>query len=183
MLPTKNYKYCTKCHVEKTLDEFGDLKAGAGGKQSQCKECLNAKHRESTDLSRRRAVNEVFGQFVTAVRGTKIDVPHISELANEMVKKFRNVEGLATFWYDQLMLAAADEKTSRKVVLDQCYAIAKLVAMSTQNRQTAPDLANMTDDDIDAVIVDAMFKIVPQPSQEELLLIEQAEEVPDAGAA
>lgn len=38
-------KVCTKCGIEKNLDEFNNQKAGKYGKRANCRECQNAENR------------------------------------------------------------------------------------------------------------------------------------------
>ena len=39
-------KVCTKCGIEKSLDEFGNCKTYKDGKQYNCKECFNKKQKK-----------------------------------------------------------------------------------------------------------------------------------------
>jgi len=52
--PGSMHKMCTRCRVLKALDNFSEMKTGALGRQSRCKECICAigkeytrKHREA----------------------------------------------------------------------------------------------------------------------------------------
>jgi len=46
-------KTCTKCEIEKPLDEFGRNRSTKDGKQAWCKECRNKQYKEGTPIDER----------------------------------------------------------------------------------------------------------------------------------
>ena len=59
-MPTS--KTCTKCGVEKSLDEFGPRPRGKYGRKAQCKDCMNARARELYDPVKEQAKRDAYKQ-------------------------------------------------------------------------------------------------------------------------
>jgi hypothetical protein len=74
--------------------------------------------------------------------------PHVSELNEDMIiNMFGGLSGYTKFWFQQLMISAV-RKPGCKDVLDNCGRIANLIIASTAHRQTAPDIAELSDEEL-----------------------------------
>lgn len=96
--------------------------------------------------------------FVQMLKSPRIDAPHVSQLCEQMNKRFGGVEEFTVFWKNQIDCAAS-EKPGGKTVLDACYAFVKLVSLSTEHRKSAPDVADMNDQDLEREFVERIGKL------------------------
>jgi hypothetical protein len=78
----------------------------------------------------------------------RLEAPHVSEIADEMLRRFGSVERFTLDWKRQLDRAAADPKTNLKTVLDGYKSMFMIFAESTKYRSTAPDVSGLSDEEI-----------------------------------
>ena len=132
---------CDKCADKK---EPEDMSSG----MKICKQCRREESRDKSLETSRVARRTAFKALVAGIRGNRINVPHTSEVAAEMIKLFGGLERFCSEWkadLDSLRM----EKPGSKAVLDAKAAILKLVVDSTNQRDSAPDLAGLSDEDLE----------------------------------
>lgn len=78
----------------------------------------------------------------------RINAVHISELNEMIMRRFGSVEQFVDFYYEQTMQAAT-LNPGGKVALDACHKIVQIVIASTAHRQSAPDVENLSDEDLE----------------------------------
>lgn len=119
-------------------------------RETERKRRLRAKQRSEEEQSeqeareRRQALSAIVGLFGRQ----RIEAPHISELNESLIKRFGGLDQFATFYYEQIMAAAAQHPGGRSV-LSACAQIARIMTASTQHRQSAPDVQLLTDEDLE----------------------------------
>ncbi len=136
---------CPHCNQSKRPDEFTDTRTGA--KSTCCKQCALAMKSDGKKNRNAEQIDQALAGFAAKLRGTHIDVPHISELAGHLIKKLGGVEQLAELWVTTIN-AIQDQKPASKLALESLLSVARLVETSTAYRESAPDMAAMTDADI-----------------------------------
>ena len=134
-------KVCHYCGTPRDKDEMP--KQG-----NKCKPCLRAENREKSLETSRVARRTAFKSLVAGIRGNKINVPHTSELAAEMIRLYGGLERFCSEWKTDLD-ALRSEKPGSKAVLDAKASILKLIVDSTNQRESAPDLAGLSDEDLE----------------------------------
>jgi len=139
-LDTRKTRVCTRCTREQYKEEFPEDK-------NICKQCDKEVRKQYAVNAQKKRLDARLSEFVAEIRGDKIDVPHICELASELVKKFNGVKGVAEQLYQRIM-KAEQEKPGSKTSIDAMVSVVRLIEASTKLRPTAPDLSNMSDDDI-----------------------------------
>jgi hypothetical protein len=131
-------------------------------------------HRRSLKKNRKEeGIERAIGEFSASLRGTKIDVPHISEVAAVVIKKLGGLEKFSDIWVENFNKVTTDSK-GKKVALDAISAISKLIQISTEHRQTAPDLASMTDEELDRESRRMMFAQIQESPELLAALAEEA---------
>ncbi len=78
----------------------------------------------------------------------KIESPHISQACEALIQKFGGLEGFTRFYYGQITRAAEENPGSRQV-LEACKSVVALIAASTEHRKSAPDVVDLSDDDLE----------------------------------
>ncbi len=102
----------------------------------------------------------------------KIDSPHISELCERLIKLFGGTNGFASFYFDQVQHAASCDPGGKRV-LDACKSITQLITSSTEHRQSAPDVLNMTDQQIEAEKAKLLLNLVATDTTGEVAAVIQ----------
>lgn len=154
--PTISGLHCTVCKLRKDGE-----KLSPGGLCASCVATIGLRA-EKTKLAQET------GRFVKMLRAPRIDAPHISQVCEQMARRFHGVENFTVFWKNQIDVAAMDHPGG-KLVLDSCYAFVKLVSLSTEHRQTAPDVCDMSDEDLEREFQERVtkLKIAPPPQLED----------------
>ena len=137
----KGRRTCSECGELKELDAFP--KRGL-----QCKQCVKDIQRESEGKRKKSDRRTAFKALVAGIRGNKIEVPHTSEVAAEMIRLYGGLSNFCREWKSDLD-SLRTEKPGSKMLLDAKSAIVKLVVESTNQRDSAPDLAGMSDEDLE----------------------------------
>lgn len=135
-------------------------------RETERKRRLRAKERaedarsEQEVAERRQALSAIIG----ALGRQRIEAPHISELNESLIKRFGGLEQFATFYYEQIMAAAAQHPGGRSV-LSACAQIARIMTASTQHRQSAPDVQLLSDQDLERELLALAQYVRGQPPQ------------------
>lgn len=84
-------------------------------------------------------------------RKLSIDVPHVSEMAESLVKRFGGLEAFVDFFHTQTLIAAMRNPGGANV-LNACHKVMKVIEASTEHRETAPDMAGASDGDLERLM-------------------------------
>ena len=104
-------------------------------------------------------------------RQKRIEAPHISEICEGMLGLFGGVEGFCKKYHGQITEAIARQPGSRQV-LESFARITSLVEASTRMRMTAPDVFDMSDEELEREI---QYQVVKVINQKETDLLEHEE--------
>ena len=137
----KDRRTCSECGTMKEEDGFPP-------RGRQCIECLRDKTLSSKEKKAKDSRRTAFKSLVAGIRGNKIEVPHTSEVAAEMIRLYGGLANFCQEWKSDLDSLRV-EKPGSKMLLDAKSAIVKLVIESTNQRDSAPDLAGMSDKDLE----------------------------------
>lgn len=145
----------------------------------RCRECENKttatemRKAERKAEERKQMLKSFVASMVGREREDQIDVPHISELAAEMLKKFGGLSPFAQSWFSEIQAARA-MKPGSKTVLDQYAAIGKLIKYSTENRHSAPDAYSMSDEEIAEELISTLANRLHEltPGERDAILVD-----------
>ena len=130
-----------RCKLCKT-----ELKSEKEYKTITCVGCMKEATTIAAYKERVNGTSSLLAEFARTTK--KIDAPHVSELCEGMVQKFGGLNQLCNEWYQQIQYACQNNPGG-KLALDGFSAMAKLIAASTEHRQSAPDIENLSEEDID----------------------------------
>ncbi len=166
-------KMCQTCGVVKEVTEFrkDDI---------HCKECRKEKDREKRLSKKEKDKRTAFATLVSGIRGNRIEVPHTSEVAAEMMRLYGGLSQFCTEWKQDID-AMRVERPGSKSVIDSKMAIVKLIVESTNQRDSAPDLAGMTDDELESELTGIIALFLSKNPKLIKDMIEEPE-APNAGS-
>lgn len=166
-LPNSNEKICPQCGHSKELDKFG---SNGMNMRSSCKKCENKRSRENYQGNRQKVENKLITRLMAAANKEMIDVPHITELCAEMYSQFGGLKQFSEKWMAVINEAcdSTDSKNPRflKMALDSFLSIAKLTLASTEHRQTAPDVFDLSQEDVQAELEEISIRLAKLPSED-----------------
>lgn len=155
-------RYCPCCKEWKPKDEHF-LKT-AQGRRELCTPCYRLRQNEKRSKLVKAACTQLVKQLVSGKVVEQIEVPHTSELASHVVKGFGGVEGLAEMYVNAAKASYAENPTS-KVTLEWMKVTKDLVVKSTEQRESAPDVAQMDEDELNnelAVMIGRLMESNPE---------------------
>jgi len=135
-------RWCMTCRKALKIEEF------EAPTKETCKKCGMARKGEVYGDLKRRASKEIFKNIVEGMTTKKLEVPHTSELAAEIIGKHGGLSNFSDFLYQQGM-AAATERPGSRACLDYCKLIANLIVKSTDQNTPQMDPTSLTDEDIE----------------------------------
>jgi hypothetical protein len=167
VLPAK--KICQACGIAKEYPEFV---FHAHKHHKVCKQCEAANVMEIQRQAEAQVTEREnsLKMFVAKLRGDRIDAPHISEVCEQMFKRFGGVEAFSIEFHRQIQ-KAVEAKPGSKTVLDAYYAVVKLALLSTENRLSAPDVADLDNEDIEKELKALIQRNLPAPPVQGLPLM------------
>lgn len=133
---------CRFCGKTKPVSEMS--KRAKNG----CMDCMRQRRKDAKVEVAEQNKRTAFKTLVAGIRGNKINVPHTSEVAAEMIRLYGGLGEFCSEWKADLD-ALRMEKPGSKAVLDAKSAVLKLVVESTHQRDSAPDLAGLTDEELE----------------------------------
>jgi len=110
-------------------------------------------------------VTDLAKRLAASARGNRIESPHVAELNAEMMRLFGGVEGFCRAWFDQIQIAIV-ERPGTKAVLDQFAELTKLAKVATENRDSAPDIATLTDEELGKEMLKLAMSVLPAITEE-----------------
>ncbi len=98
-------------------------------------------------------------RLTAEIRGTSINAPHISEMCEEIIAVHGDLKTFAKRYKQNFDAAESKEHgMGSKTVMDNYWRVVQLVAMSTEHRDSAPDVANLSNEDIEAELANMLLK-------------------------
>lgn len=131
--------------MRKPITDFAIVTRGIPLLCKQCKKERDYAH--ARERLEKIATKTGIADLATISR-QKIDSPHISQLCESLVAQFGGLQAFTQFYYSQIQAAAAENPGGRQV-LEACKTVIGLVNQSTEHRQSAPDVVDMTDEELE----------------------------------
>lgn len=128
---------CPACRRELPLDAYSKSQKKP---YPECKECRALLDANTAQKRFARIESGFFKQLAAQICGKKLNVPHVSEVGASILDQFGTLEEFCRRWAEQVELAPDGSKTK----LDGYRAFYQIFHDSTLNRETAPDVADMT---------------------------------------
>lgn len=121
-------------------------------KERICKTCLNLQHATAKNRRKEKEQSEaaqLATKMISAITTGKklVNAPHITEFLDVLIRKIGGTEQFADRYLDNLHAAETAKKGS-PLVMKAYEHITKLILYSTQYRSTAPDVAELNDNEL-----------------------------------
>jgi ribosomal protein L40E len=129
---TQRYSICSKCAAKSAKDK--------GASRELIKEAVKGAVRHSSGSMDGR-----------------INSPHVSELAEGLITQFGGLAQFCKEWHYHITVAMKD-KPGSKTVLDAFKIVANVVNSSTKHRQSAPDMEELSDAELEAAVKALMMQ-------------------------
>jgi hypothetical protein len=162
MLPYGSKTVCLGCQKPRNADDFPVL---GSGKSQVCTDCVKARRSEQRTEKEKQAKDAAIRKLVSAAKGNEIDVPHISEVAGAVVKKLGGLEVFAQAFADdigRIRQLVYEGKQTPRVLLDADRAVFNLIVASTEHRSTAPDVEQMSIEELQLEVALIMAESAPK---------------------
>lgn len=151
-------RFCPGCRQYKDKAEHFRKNPDSGSKEL-CRVCEKIRKNEKRSKLMKAACGELVKKLVSGKATPQIEVPHTSELAAEMVKGLGGLSGLGRMATDA-MKAAYDYDPTSKVSLEWMKLVSGLVVKSTDQRETAPDVPTMTEEELNTELSAMIGKLL-----------------------
>lgn len=138
-------RYCPKCKEWKEKEIH--FRKNGSGRRELCSPCDTKRNIEKRQKLIRGATQNLIKQLGGGKPVAGIEVPHTSEMAESIVKNLGGLAGLTEMYTNAMKAAYATDPTS-KVTLEYFKLTAGIITKSTDQRESAPDVAQMSDDDL-----------------------------------
>lgn len=145
-------KICNLCGDTKPIEQFRWKDKKAGRREGKCRSCSLAHDRKLAEEKKAALREEGLKGLVQQLRQAKIDAPHISEYVATLVKKLGGIDVLAQTQVDQIEMLL-ELKPGSTAAVNAIERVVKLIVASTENRDSAPDLAQITDEQLNELLL------------------------------
>ena len=149
-----------QCEICEEVIEYRD-----DVKRQICDSCKQ----ESKERQQKRKIREkakrAFKQMIASSRPKSIDSPHISEVCAEVIKELGGVDLFAKELAEDYR-DARERNPGSATVMRFGETVLRLVRDSTTNRESAPDLASMSDEDIATELMVVMDNLARKQKME-----------------
>lgn len=150
-------RFCVGC--KKWQPKEDSYAKNGNGFRELCKVCYRIRQNEKRTLLTKAAMGKLVKQLVSGKATTHIDVPHTSEMASGIVKSLGGLDGFVEL-YTNAMKAAYTENPTSKVTLEYMKLTAGIVTKSTDQRESAPDVAQMNEDELNTELSAMIGKLL-----------------------
>jgi len=159
-------RVCPSCRLMKPLAEFDYTKSNI---RICCIECVEQDKQTKKLVKATARRDEALKMVIAEVSGTKINVPHISELAAEMVHQLGGLEEFCQLWKYHIY-ACLERNPASNTLASNLKALSNMILQSTQERMTAPDVQTLTDEELEKelqTLMGASTRIMAESDPEE----------------
>ena len=142
-LSTRRHKVCAKCGLEKSRNSFGK-----GPNKTWCNKCNKdiAKIRRSE--AKQKRLRSALSEFTPMLRGTQVDAPHVAEYCSKLIEKFGSLEKIVDM-HHTVLTALIENNPGSKTAIDAMNGLVRLMELSTKYRDSAPDIEDLDDKEIE----------------------------------
>ena len=142
-LATRNRKICAKCGQEKSRNSFGK-----GPNKTWCNRCNKAITKIRRDESKKKRLRSALTEFTAMLRGTQVEAPHVAEYCSKLVEKFGSLDEIVDM-HHMVITTLVKEQPGSKTAIDAVNGLVKLMELSTKYRDSAPDIEDLDDNEIE----------------------------------
>lgn len=148
------------CHICREYFPLSDFtRTRLGGYGEVCSECRPALQGAKHEARRRQVLTALVKQYSQGIKSDKIEVPHTSELAEAISRKIGGSDAFADLFVENMQQACASEPGG-KTALGYMRTFTELIVRSTDQRETAPDVNVLTEDELEGELRHYVAKMI-----------------------
>lgn len=161
-------RLCLQCRKLKPEPEFTVIRSQRDGEvfRTTCNACHHLNKEVRSALKNVDKRDQAIKLVVAELQGTKINVPHISELAAEMIRQLGGLEQFCILWKHHIECIMVSDPSSNRLTTN-LKAIAHMISESTKERLTAPDVNQLTEADMEAELSRLVGRVRPAEEAED----------------
>lgn len=152
-------RYCPLCRTYKDRETEFNKAPGKNHKRELCAVCWKVRNNEKRGKLLKAACTSLMKQLVRGQTVEHIEVPHTSELASLVVENLGGAAGFARMISDSTK-AAYDLNPAGKQAYEWAKLSVNLVIRSTEQRETAPDVAQMNEEELNTELTSMIAKLL-----------------------
>ena len=82
------------------------------------------------------------------LRGTQVEAPHVAEYCAKLIEKFGSLDKIVDMHYS-VLTSLVKENPGSKTAIDAMNGLVRLMELSTKYRDSAPDIEDLEDEEIE----------------------------------
>jgi len=139
----KRHKICAKCGMEKSRNSFGK-----GPNKTWCNKCNKEISKIKRSESKKKRLQSALSEFTAMLRGTQVDAPHVAEYCAKLIEKFGSLDKIVDM-HHKVLTSLVDDNPGSKTSIDAMNGLVRLMELSTKYRDSAPDIEDLDDKEIE----------------------------------
>ena len=136
-LETRRYKVCSKCGMQKSRNSFGK-----GPNKTWCNKCNKIGSAERRSKAKKKRLQSALSEFTAMLRGTQVEAPHVAEYTQKLIEKFGSLDEIVSMHHRVINSLVRDNPGS-KTAIDAVNGLVRLMELSTNYRDSAPDVDDL----------------------------------------
>ena len=129
--------------MEKSRNSFGK-----GPNKTWCNKCNKVGGAEKRARAKDKRLKAALSEFTAMLRGTHVEAPHVAEYCSKLIEKFGTLDKIEDMHHTVVTTLVKDNPGS-KTAIDAVNGIVKLMELSTKYRDSAPDVDDLGDTEIE----------------------------------
>ena len=142
-LSTRRHRICAKCGMEKSRNSFGK-----GPNKTWCNRCNKEISKIRRSESKKKRLRSALSEFTAMLRGTQGDAPHVAEYCSKLIEKFGSLDKIVDM-HHTVLTSLVDNNPGSKTAIDAMNGLVRLMELSTKYRDSAPDIEDLDDQEIE----------------------------------
>jgi hypothetical protein len=137
------HKICAKCGQEKSRNSFGK-----GPNKTWCNRCNKEISKIRRSEAKKKRLKSALSEFTAMLRGTQVEAPHVAEYCAKLIERFGSLDKIVEMHHTVLNSLVKDNPGS-KTAIDAMNGLVRLMELSTKYRDSAPDIEDLDDTEIE----------------------------------
>ena len=129
--------------MQKSRNSFGK-----GPNRTWCNKCNKVGSVERRSKAKKKRLHSALSEFTAMLRGTQVEAPHVAEYTQKLIEKFGSLDKIVDM-HHSVVNALVKDNPGSKTAIDAVNGLVKLMELSTKYRDSAPDVDDLDDKDIE----------------------------------
>jgi hypothetical protein len=129
--------------MEKSRNSFG-----RGPNKTWCNKCNKEISKIKRSESKKKRLQSALSEFTAMLRGTHVDAPHVAEYCAKLIEKFGSLDKIVDM-HHKVLTSLVDDNPGSKTAIDAMNGLVRLMELSTKYRDSAPDIEDLDDKEIE----------------------------------